>query len=192
MVGHPGRHQQPVGGRRAGFAVVALCLAVASLAVLWGMTGFNRLGDLAEPESVAAASGDSAKGPDAEPGRGDGGVRAAEGSHTTQGGFLDELARGGTDTALAKDAVVAKVSWSDDCPLPEAAADVLRAYREVPTARLALSGYLDIKGDVWGAIVRDGRGWVDLVIVAADEGDASCRLRAQRLVPPSGAVEEGS
>lgn len=43
--------------------------------------------------------------------------------------------------------------------MTEAAADMLRAYREVPTAQLALSGYLDIKGNVWGAIVRDGRGW---------------------------------
>ncbi len=40
--------------------------------------------------------------------------------------------------------------------MTEAAADMLRAYREVPTAQLALSGYLDIKGNVWGAIVRDG------------------------------------
>lgn len=30
-------------------------------------------------------------------------------------------------------------------PMTEAAADMLRAYREVPTAQLALSGYLDIK-----------------------------------------------
>lgn len=59
--------------------------------------------------------------------------------------------------------------------MTEAAADLLRAYREVPTAQLALSGYLDIKGNVWGAIVRDGRGWVDMVTVAADAGDASCR-----------------
>ena len=67
--------------------------------------------------------------------------------------------------------------------MTEAAADMLRAYREVPTAQLALSGYLDIKGNVWGAIVRDGRGWVDMVTVAADAGDASCRLRAVRLSP---------
>lgn len=73
-----------------------------------------------------------------------------------------------------------------------AAADLLRAYREVPTAQLALSGYLDIKGNVWGAIVRDGRGWVDMVTVAADAGDASCRLRAARLVPQTTESKEGS
>lgn len=76
--------------------------------------------------------------------------------------------------------------------MTEAAADLLRAYREVPTAQLALSGYLDIKGNVWGAIVRDGRGWVDMVTVAADAGDASCRLRAVRLAPKTAGSKEGS
>ena len=76
--------------------------------------------------------------------------------------------------------------------MTEAAADRLRPYREVPTAQLALSGYLDIKGNVWGAIVRDGRGWVDMVTVAADTGDASCRLRAVRLVPQTISSKEGS
>ena len=73
--------------------------------------------------------------------------------------------------------------------MTEAAADLLRIYREVPTAQLALSGYLDIKGNVWGAIVR---GWVDMVTVAADAGDASCRLRAVRLVPQASGSKEGS
>ena len=76
--------------------------------------------------------------------------------------------------------------------MTEAAADMLRAYREVPTAQLALSGYLDIKGNVWGAIVRDGRGWVDMVTAAAVTGDASCRLRAVRLVPQTISSKEGS
>ena len=76
--------------------------------------------------------------------------------------------------------------------MTEAAADMLRAYREVPTAQLALSGYLDIKGNVWGAIVRDGRGWVDMVTIAADAGDTSCRLRAVRLSPQATDSKEGS
>ena len=75
--------------------------------------------------------------------------------------------------------------------MTEAAADMLRAYREVPTAQLALSGYLDIKGNVWGAIVRDGRGWVDMVTVAADTGDASCRLRVIRLSPQTMKLKGG-
>ena len=76
--------------------------------------------------------------------------------------------------------------------MTEAAADMLRAYSEVPTAQLALSGYLDIKGNVWGAIVRDGRGWVDMVTVAADAGDTSCCLRVVRLTPQTTNSKEGS
>ena len=76
--------------------------------------------------------------------------------------------------------------------MTEVAADLLRAYREVPTAQLALSGYLDIKGNVWGAVVRDGCGWVDMVTVAADAGDASCRLRVVRLAPKTAGSKEGS
>ena len=89
-------------------------------------------------------------------------------------------------------AIAVRLAWSEDRPMTEAAADMLRAYREVPTAQLALSGYLDIKGNVWGAIVRDGRGWVDMVTVAADAGDASCRLRVIRLSPQASNSKEGS
>ena len=42
------------------------------------------------------------------------------------------------------------------------------------------------------AIVRDGRGWVDMVTVAADAGDASCRLRVIRLSPQASNSKEGS
>ena len=94
---------------------------------------------------------------------------------------LDE--RAASAESSADNTIAVRLAWSEDRPMTEAAADLLRAYREVPTAQLALSGYLDIKGNVWGAIVRDGRGWVDMVTVAADAGDASCRLRAVRLVP---------
>ena len=104
---------------------------------------------------------------------------------------LDERAASATEPS-ADNAIAVRLAWSEDRPMTEAAADLLRAYREVPTAQLALSGYLDIKGNVWGAIVRDGRGWVDMVTVAADAGDASCRLRAVRLVPQTMESKEGS
>lgn len=104
---------------------------------------------------------------------------------------LDERAASATEPSV-DNAIAVRLAWSEDRPMTEAAADLLRAYREVPTAQLALSGYLDIKGNVWGAIVRDGRGWVDMVTVAADAGDASCRLRAVRLSPQATDSKEGS
>lgn len=70
---------------------------------------------------------------------------------------LDEQVASATEPS-ADNAIAVRLAWSEDRPMTEAAADLLRAYREVPTAQLALSGYLDIKGNVWGAIVRDGRG----------------------------------
>lgn len=103
---------------------------------------------------------------------------------------LDE--RAASAESSADNTIAVRLAWSEDRPMTEAAADLLRAYREVPTAQLALSGYLDIKGNVWGAIVRDGRGWADMVTVAADAGDASCRLRAVRLVPQATESKEGS
>lgn len=103
---------------------------------------------------------------------------------------LDE--RAASAESSADNTIAVRLAWPEDRPMTEAAADLLRAYREVPTAQLALSGYLDIKGNVWGAIVRDGRGWVDMVTVAADAGDASCRLRAVRLVPQATESKEGS
>lgn len=104
---------------------------------------------------------------------------------------LDEQAASATEPS-ADNANAVRLAWSEDRPMTEAAEDLLRAYREVPTAQLALSGYLDIKGNVWGAIVRDGRGWVDMLTVAADASDASCRLRAVRLVPQATESKEGS
>ena len=103
---------------------------------------------------------------------------------------LDE--RAASAESSADNTIAVRLAWSEDRPMTEAAVDLLRAYREVPTAQLALSGYLDIKGNVWGAIVRDGRGWVDMVTVAADAGDASCRLRVIRLSPQASNSKEGS
>ena len=97
---------------------------------------------------------------------------------------LDE--RAASAESSADNTIAVRLAWSEDRPMTEAAADLLRAYREVPTAQLALSGYLDIKGNVWGAIVRDGRGWVDMVTVTADAGDAL------RLVPQTTESKEGS
>ena len=159
-------HQQSVEGERPiGVLLVFACLTVAIAAVLWGLNAARQQRD-ADDSDVAV----------------------------TAQTFLRTLdKRSGTATDSPEDnAIAVRLAWSEDRPMTEAAADMLRAYREVPTAQLALSGYLDIKGNVWGAIVRDGRGWVDMVTVAADTGDASCRLRAVRLVPQTISSKEGS
>lgn len=180
-------HQQPVEGERPiGVLLVFACLAVAIAAVLWGLNAARqqRLGTASDSGSDSAVAFQKDDTRDA----GDSDVAV------TAQTFLQTLdKRSGTATDSPEDnAIAVRLAWSEDRPMTEAAADVLRAYREVPTAQLALSGYLDIKGNVWGAIVRDGRGWVDMVTVAADTGDASCRLRAVRLVPQTISSKEGS
>ena len=181
------RHQQPVaGGRPIGVLLVCACLTVAIAAALWGfhIARQQRPGIVADSGSDSAAVSKKDEMRDADD---------SDVAVTTQT-FLRALDErlGVAVEPPADNAIAVRLAWTDDRPMTEAATDLLRAYREVPTAQLALSGYLDIKGDVWGAIVRDGRGWVDMVTVAADVGDASCRLRAVRLAPKVTNSKEGS
>lgn len=180
-------HQQPVEGERPiGVLLVFACLTVAIAAVLWGLNAARQQ----RPGTASDLGSDSAVASQKDE------MRDADDSDVavTAQTFLRMLdKRSGTATDSPEgNAIAVRLAWSEDRPMTEAAADMLRAYREVPTAQLALSGYLDIKGNVWGAIVRDGRGWVDMVTIAADAGDASCRLRAVRLSPQATDSKEGS
>ena len=180
-------YQQPVeDGLPAGVLLVFACLVVSMAAVLWGVNAVRqqRSGNAADADSrpTAVSQKDGAQ-------RSDDPDAAITAQTFLQ--KLDERAVGATERP-AGNAIAVRLAWAEDRPMTEVAADLLRAYREVPTAQLALSGYLDIKGNVWGAIVRDGRGWVDMVTVAADAGDASCRLRVVRLAPQKTNSKEGS
>lgn len=179
-------HQQPVEGARPVGALLVLACAVVAVAVaVWGLNTARqqRLGVAADAGSGSAVASQKDDARDADD---------ASAAVTTQTFLqaLDERAGAATGSS-ANNAVAVRLAWSEYRPMAEAAADILRAYREVPTAQLALSGYLDIKGNVWGVIVRDGRGWVDMVTVAADAGDTSCRLRVVRLTPQTTNSKEG-
>lgn len=192
---HPRRHGQAVGrglGIRPGFVLLLVtCLTVAIAAARWGIDGLGggagaetggTASSVATGDGDAATTGDGPASGDASPGGGpSGGASASRPSR--DGAFLDALAREAAEADLARDGVAARQAWTEDRSLPEAAADVLRAYADEPTARLAMSGYLDIKGDVWGAIVQDARGWVDMVSCTAGEDDASCDVSIVRLMP---------
>lgn len=179
-------HQQPVGGARPVGALLVLACAVVAVAAVWGLNAARqqRLGVAADAGSGSAATSQKDDVRDADD------ANAAVTAQTFLQA-LDERAGAATGSS-ANNAVAVRLAWSECRPMTEAAADMLRAYREVSTAQLALSGYLDIKGNVWGAIVRDGRGWVDMVTVAADAGDTSCRLRVVRLTPQTTNSKEGS
>lgn len=97
--------------------------------------------------------------------------------------FLDELGQ----RAESSDEPEMPLAWRSDDGLVTEATAVLEAYQDTPTAQLRVSGYLDLKGRAWGAIVQDARGWVDVVVVhAASDGSWS----EVRLVRMQGGVEE--
>ena len=83
----------------------------------------------------------------------------------------------------------ASCTWTSEQPINELAADVLRAYQGVSGAQLMTSGYFDLKGNAWGAIVLDESGWVDIVTVVAEEGDDASTARVMRL--SSGTTRQG-
>ena len=165
--------------------LVLACLIVAIAATFWGLNAVR------QQRSGAAADGNSSVVAPPDGKARDTADRDAAVTAQTFLRALDERADAAAGSS-ADNAIAVRLTWAEDRPMTEAAADLLRVYREVPTAQLALSGYLDIKGNVWGVIVRDGRGWVDMVTVAADAGDVSCRLRAVRLVPQAMRSKEGS
>ena len=75
----------------------------------------------------------------------------------------------------------ASVTWSVSGDLVEPASDVIRAYRDMGTATLVTSGYLDLKGNVWGALVQGGTDWVDMVVVTTTEDGGETTVRVARL-----------
>lgn len=146
---------------------VAICAAVAFFAYLWAAPrahegGVPPLGDVPLSEFACEAWR----------------VPAEESS---AGGFLHDLAQ-----APDRGEMVAAVGWDEWRGVPGAAADVLAAYRDEGESELVTSGYLDLKGNAWGALVRGGRRWVDVVSVMADAGEPSSRVRVVRLLPTSG------
>lgn len=104
---------------------------------------------------------------------------AAEPLTSSEGSFLDDLSLGRTE---AKGEGSASVFWVGPSDLPTAAEGVLRKYERVPDARLITSGYLDANGNVWGAVVRGGTTWCDLILVSTEDDEEST-VRVARLAP---------
>lgn len=65
------------------------------------------------------------------------------------------------------------VHWVERDDVPMAAKGVLQAYAKAGGAELAASGYLDMRGNVWGAIVQGGSAWCDVVLVSTEGGSKS-------------------
>ena len=80
------------------------------------------------------------------------------------------------------DGPCASVEFEERASLPVLAEDVLKAYAHTRTASLVASGYLDLKGNVWGAVLREGTTWCDVLLVTTED-DAVSRVRVTRVLP---------
>ena len=93
---------------------------------------------------------------------------------TASNRFLDDVARVAEAAPVDEMGVrSACVQWREERDVPQVAADVLRMYEQAPGAQLVTSGYVDLHGDVWCALVQRQQAWVDVVMVATGDGAAS-------------------
>ncbi len=76
----------------------------------------------------------------------------------------------------------AAVTWRERSDIPEAAEGVLREYVKAGGSTVATSGYLDLRGNVWGAILRNSDAWCDVVLVSTEDGSESA-VRVVRFLP---------
>ena len=88
--------------------------------------------------------------------------------------WLDDL-DASTDAAPA-------VEWTESRGLVNTTSTLLRRYERIGSVTLKTHGYLDLKGNVWGAIASDRKGWVDMVTVMSNEADSETTVRVVRLV----------
>lgn len=106
-------------------------------------------------------------------------------------GQADEVKASSTDTFLsdlaacedARQQDVTAVTWTSEQALSDLASDVVRAYRASGSMELLTSGYLDLKGHAWGAVLLDEEGWVDVAVVASLEDAETSQARIARLWP---------
>lgn len=158
-------HQQLVTRERAGsrwgfFALGAVCLAVTA-----GVVQCVRSPSAADvPDEVVEVAQEL--GIDIE-------AMTHDARASSPERFLDDLDEAGDGDV--------SVAWSVSGDLVEPASDVIRAYRDMGTATLVTSGYLDLKGNVWGALVQGGTDWVDMVVVATTEDGGETTVRVARL-----------
>lgn len=111
------------------------------------------------------------------------GLLDGPGKESSARSFLDDLPQGegGRDDG---DATTAIVCWTERGDLPVAAERVLDAYADVGGVILGASGYLDMYGNVWGALVRRGDAWCDVVLVSTEDGEQSV-VRVARVLAGS-------
>lgn len=191
-------------------AAPMLCLAVVAASLLgFGAIAHGRSEGTAAHGEVSSAVEEGAQGEHASSGEGStdasarandaGGGDASYGQDSLLGrsGAREEEAGAGDPHAFTAASLLAEldrlsvdreagegqvaVALRMDEGLVPAARSVLQVYEGVEGARLYSSGYLDLKGNAWGAIVQARSGCIDVVTVAALEEDSASTVRAVRM-----------
>ena len=109
-------------------------------------------------------------------------IQNVQTKESSRSAFLDDLQ---VQEAVETEGRSRAVIWQEEVDLPQSVAAVLKAYRAQGAGRLMCSGYMDIKGNVWGGIVMSET-WVDIIYVTSTEDGALSTLRIVRL--PAGSV----
>lgn len=144
------------------WAVALACLAVAAIAcVLWAARGKEdgRDSQAHSGQGLSAALE---------------GLQGHRGKKSDAEHWLEDL-DGSTEASTA-------VEWVENRGMVRVASALLKRYERLDSAVLETQGYLDLKGNVWGAIVSDRKGWVDMVTVMSNEADDEATVRVVRLV----------
>lgn len=146
----------------------------------------------------AGEQDDGAKMPDAGGGASDDADAATveEGAYpSSTATFLADLERlsaSPEEDAASSGAQDVIVIWHEEAGLVDLAKRVLEPYEAVG-AELVTAGYLDLAGNVWGAVVATDA-WVDVAVISCDEQDAISTARVSRLLPAvalQGSDEDG-
>lgn len=178
--------------------LAAACLAVALLA--WGLARARPPagGGNGPAEAEGAEASDSSEEAAAEGLATNGAAEGlVAGSGAEAGTRVAEAAGRAQALALlgeraADGAAEAGVVWTEDRGLEAAVAALLETYQEDGTARLLTYGYLDLRGNAWGALVARPGQWVDVVVAQADENDASTMFAVTRMTGATTPKDGGS
>ena len=153
---------------RGAYAVPVGCALIALATVLW-MSNRASGDDVPSETTLEVPEGISGEVAEA--------LTSSAASPSSLATFLDDLGEGEEG-----DGAVRVLAWSEAHDLPAATEEVLRAYREKGSVTLMSSGYLDLAGNVWAALLRHGSGAVDIMTVSTADG-ASSEVRIARLEP---------
>ena len=82
---------------------------------------------------------------------------------------------------------VVSVAWRSDGDVVEVSSRIVERYRdEESSSSVVASGYLDMSGNAWGALLWDGESWADVVLVTQSDVEQGTAIRVVRMVAAEG------